>query len=289
MPIVTTSDGVKLFYVEAGSGFPLVMVHEFAGDYRSFELQLHHFARFYRCIAFNARGYPPSDVPKDLNSYSQERARDDIFDLFNALQLETAHIIGISMGAFAALHFGMAHPERVRSLVLGGCGYGADAAVRARFQEEVEKAAVRFETMDMKAAASAYASGPGRQQLLAKDPLGFAEFLANLGEHSPVGSAMTLRGVQGRRPSLFDLAESMKKMAVPVMVVTGDEDEQCLAPAMFMKRTIPASGLAVFPRTGHAVNVEEPGLFNRLIQQFFHQVEQGRWPVRQNGPQDRML
>jgi pimeloyl-ACP methyl ester carboxylesterase len=78
MPHLTTDDGVKLYYEEAGEGAPIVFVHEFAGDYRSWEHQLRYFGRRYRCIAYNARGFPPSDVPEGVDSYSQERARDDI-------------------------------------------------------------------------------------------------------------------------------------------------------------------------------------------------------------------
>jgi pimeloyl-ACP methyl ester carboxylesterase len=76
MPELATDDGVKLHYEEAGSGSPIVFVHEFAGDARSWEPQLRHFSRRYRCIAYNARGYPPSDVPEDVERYSQQsRAR----------------------------------------------------------------------------------------------------------------------------------------------------------------------------------------------------------------------
>ena len=66
MPTLTTDDGVKLYYEEAGSGAPIVFVHEFGGDHRSWEPQLRHFSRRYRCVAYNARGYPPSDVPQDV-------------------------------------------------------------------------------------------------------------------------------------------------------------------------------------------------------------------------------
>jgi pimeloyl-ACP methyl ester carboxylesterase len=289
MPTVTTTDGVKLFYIETGSGFPVIFIHEFAGDYRSYEWQLHHFSRQYRCIACNARGYPPSDVPNDLTAYSQERARDDIRDLLDALKIEQAHIVGVSMGGFAALHFGLMYPERARSLVLGGTGYGANPSSRAQFQNDAEQAAIMFETIDMRAAARSHADGPGRQQLRSKDPLAFAEFVANLSEHSPIGSAMTLRGVQKRRPSLYDLADQMKKMVVPVMVIAGDEDEPCVEPALFMKRTIPSAGLTIFPRTGHALNVEEASSFNRIVDDFFHQVEADRWPLRQPAPRGRIL
>ena len=106
MAYVTAGEGVKLYYEETGQGFPIVFVHEFAGDHRSYEPQVRYFARRYRCITYNARGYPPSDVPNDEPAYSQERARDDIRSVLDGLGIDLAHIVGISMGGFGALHLG---------------------------------------------------------------------------------------------------------------------------------------------------------------------------------------
>jgi pimeloyl-ACP methyl ester carboxylesterase len=126
MPHATAKDGVKLYYEAAGSGTPLLFIHEFAGDYRSWEPQMRFFARYFRCIAFNARGFPPSDVPEDPARYSQAHARDDVIAVLDHLKLDRTHIVGLSMGGFAALHAGIAYPERARSLVIAGCGYGAE-------------------------------------------------------------------------------------------------------------------------------------------------------------------
>jgi pimeloyl-ACP methyl ester carboxylesterase len=101
-----------------------------------------------------------------------------------------------------------------------------------------------------------------------------------LGEHSAKGSAYTMRGVQARRPSIYDLEDKLKQMMVPTLVVVGDEDDHCLQPGLFMKRVIPASGLAVMPKTGHTLNLEEPALFNSLVAEFLAQTEQGRWLPR---------
>jgi pimeloyl-ACP methyl ester carboxylesterase len=280
MPHVTSTDGVKLYYEEAGSGLPVIFVHEFAGDYRSYEAQMRYFSRRFRCIAYNARGYPPSEVPARPDQYSQERARDDIRDVLDGLKIERAHVAGISMGAFATLHFGLNYPERAISLVIGGCGYGAEAARRAQFEEESEAAAKRFETLGIEDAASSYAIGPTRVQFQNKDPRGWGEFQAMLKQHSPKGSALTLRGVQKRRPSLYDLIDKMKRLSVPTLLMTGDEDDPCLEASLMMKRAIPSAGLVVLPRTGHALNLEEPALFNRFVDEFFHQVESGRWVLR---------
>ena len=280
MPYVTADDGVKLYYEETGQGMPIVFVHEFAGDCRSYESQVRYFGRRYRCVAYNARGYPPSDVPDDEQSYSQDRARDDVRAVLDGLRIDQAHIVGISMGGFATLHFGMAYPSRARSLVVGGCGYGAEPGKRAQFQAEAEAAAARFESLGMTAAANAYALGATRVQLQNKDPRGWAEFRRMLTEHSARGSALTLRGVQKGRPSLFELVGQMQQIRMPTLIVAGDEDDPCIEASILMKRTIPAAGLVMLPRSGHTINLEEPPLFNRFLEQFFHQVESGRWQLR---------
>jgi pimeloyl-ACP methyl ester carboxylesterase len=280
MPHIATDDGVRLYYEEAGSGYPIVFVHEFAGDYRSYETQLRYFARRYRCIAFNARGYPPSDVPEDWEGYSQDRARDDIRAVLDGLNIAKAHVVGLSMGGFATLHFGFAYPERASALVVAGCGYGAQPDKRRQFAEETARTAAGIAERGMAEIAKTYGAGPTRVQLQNKDPRGYAEFMAQLAEHSTPGAANTMRGVQGRRPSLWDLVDEMKRLDVPTLVATGDEDDPCLEPGLLMKRTIRSAALVVFPNTGHALNLEEPDLFNRACDEFFHQVESGRWPRR---------
>lgn len=280
MPHVTTDDGVRLYYEEAGSGDPIVFVHEFAGDWRSYEIQMRFFSRRYRCIAFNARGYPPSDAPEDWQRYSQERARDDILSVLDGLEVGKPHIVGISMGGFATLHFGLQYPDRATSLVVAGCGYGAAPDKRRQFQEETAHTAQQIADKGMAEVAKTYGAGPTRVQLQNKDPRGYAEFMQQLSEHSTLGSANTMRGVQGRRPSLWELVDRMKRLEVPTLVATGDEDEPCLEPSLLMKRAIPAAALIVFPNTGHALNIEEPDLFNRTLADFFHQVESGRWRRR---------
>jgi pimeloyl-ACP methyl ester carboxylesterase len=280
MPHLTTDDNIKLYYEEVGSGIPIVFVHEFAGDVRSYEMQLRYFGQRYRCIAFNARGYPPSDVPDDGALYSQERARDDICAVLDALTIDKAHIVGLSMGGFAALHFGFTYSDRARSLVIAGCGYGAAPDQRAQFTAEAEAAAKQFEQAGMAKAAEGYALGPTRVQFQNKDPRGWQEFADQLAEHSAAGSARTMRGVQARRPSLFDLIDQMKTITAPTLIMTGDEDWPCLEPALLMKRTIPTAALVVMPNAGHTINLEDPIAFNQHIADFFHTVDIGAWRKR---------
>jgi pimeloyl-ACP methyl ester carboxylesterase len=271
--------GVKLYYEEVGEGVPLVFVHEFAGDHTSWRPQTRFFARRYRAIAYNARGYPPSDVPDDRAAYSQEQAVDDLRGVLDHLGIDRAHVCGLSMGGYATLHFGLTYPERARSLVVAGCGYGSGAD-RARFREDTAVVVRRFEQDGMAKVADFYSRGPTRVQFLDKDPQGWTEFRDRLAAGSARGHALTLQGVQMARPSVFDLGERLERLRVPTLIVTGDEDEPCLEPAIFMKRKIQSAGLLVLPKSGHTINLEESEAFNRAVLDFLTAVDAGRWPLR---------
>jgi pimeloyl-ACP methyl ester carboxylesterase len=280
MAFAETDDGVKLYFEETGRGAPVIFVHEFAGDCRSWEPQVRHFARRYRCITYNARGYPPSDVPDDPAHYTQARACADIKAVLDYLGIERAHIVGLSMGGFATLHFGLTYPETARSLVVAGCGYGAERERRAQFRAEAEACAESLERDGMKAFAAGYSLGPARVQFQNKDPRGWREFADLLAEHSARGAALTQLGVQRERPSLYDLEDKLATLTVPTLIVNGDEDEPCLIPGVYLKRTIPNAGLWVMPKTGHTMNLEEPVAFNHGLAEFFDLVEAGRWEPR---------
>lgn len=280
MSYASTDDGIRLYYEEAGAGTPIVFVHEFGGTYRSWEPQMRHFARAHRCITYAARGYPPSDVPPDFDAYSQRRAVQDIAAVMDAAKIDRAHVVGLSMGGFAALHFGLEFAQRALSLVVAGAGYGAEKQFEDYFRNVSLEVANQFERQGSKRFAETYALGASRVQFQNKDPRGWREFADLLGEHSAVGAANTMRGVQARRPSIYDLESRLRQMMVPTLVMTGDEDDHCLQPGLFMKKVIPACGLVVLPKTGHTLNLEEPDLFNRFVGDFITLAEAGRWPVR---------
>ena len=278
MPHVKVGD-VRLYYEEVGAGRPLVFVHEFAGDVQSWKPQLSFFARRYRAIAFNARGYPPSDVPDDVAAYSQAQAAADIVGVMDGLGIDQAHVCGLSMGGYAALHFGLGYPARALSITVAGAGYGSGSE-RETFRKDTELIARRFDDEGMAKVAEFYSRGPTRVQFLEKDPRGWQEFHDQLAAGSARGHALTLRGVQMSRPSIFDLGDQMSRCEVPTLIMSGDEDDPCLAAGSFMKRTLPRSGLIVLPKAGHAINIEEPAAFNAALLDFLSAVDAGRWPRR---------
>jgi len=279
MPYVAAADGTRLYYEEAGSGSPILFVHEFAADYAGWEPQMRYFSRRHRCVAYSARGYKPSETPA-AETFTVENFRDDALAVLDDLHIERAHLVGLSMGAYSALQVGLHRPERVRSLTLAGIGTGSDPAEIETFRQSNQKNAHVFETLGSAEAARIYAQSPNRIAFKVKDPRGFAEFVAALARHDAQGSAHTQRGFQGKRPSIYAFEDRLRHLAIPVLVIVGDEDDPCLQPSLFLKRNIPASGLAMFAKTGHVVNLEEPALFNETLAHFLALAEAGRWPPR---------
>lgn len=279
MPTITTSDGIRLYFEEAGSGDPIVFVHEFGGHHLSWEAQMRYFSRRYRCFTYQARGWPPSDVPPSEEAYSQSRAADDIADVMRGVGIGKAHIVGLSMGATAALEFAIRHPGKGLSITAAGAGSGAtrDPQEKERFAAEARGVADLIETEGISALGARYLNAPSRQQLKLKDPRGFDEFYRQFVEGASTGRALTMRGIQSRRAPMFERAAELAAITDPVLIVCGDEDDATLEVSLFMKRTIPRCGLMVFPRTGHGINLEEPAGFNTVVQDFIHAVEKDRW------------
>lgn len=272
--VIAHVNGVKLWYEITGNGFPVVFSHEFAGDYRSWAPQISFFSRRYKVIVYNNRGYPPSDIPTDPEAYSQDILIEDLYQLLLHLHIPKAHIVGLSMGGNVALNFGIKHPELCASLVIAGCGAGSTN--REHFEQNIKTIVNKLETEGMKNVAEFYSVGPTRVQFKLKDPKGWATFKEQLAEHSAVGSALTFRGVQRNRPTIFQLEDKLKHLRVPTLVLIGDEDEPCIEPAIFMKRHIPSAGLVVLPQSGHTINLEEPDLFNRMVLDFLTAVDGGK-------------
>ena len=279
MPKIKTADGVNLYYEEAGAGTPVVFVHEFAGDYRSWEPQLRRFARTHRCVTYSQRGYPPSDVPNDPARYGQDIARGDVVALMDALGIAKAHVVGHSMGAYTALHVGLRHRERCISVTAAGCGWGSlpDPAAREAMRKVAAETAKMFTEKGMAEAAAIYGDGPMRQPQKYKDPRGYAEFLRMLSEHSALGHALTMAMLQAKRPTFWDMEADLKKFSVPLLIIVGDEDESCLDGSIFLKRTVPTAALLVMPRSGHNNPTEEPAAFNAALADLFAAAEAGRW------------
>ena len=274
------ADGAKLYVEETGSGYPIIFVHEFGADHREWEAQVRYFSRQYRCVTFNARGYPPSEVPTSLDAYGWEHSRDDIAAVMRGLAIEKAHIVGLSMGAYACLQFGLHYPEMASALVVAGVGSGSPPEIQDAWRTQSLATGREYLEKGMHAMAELTAHSPTRIQLFKKDPRGWHEFVSHLREHSALGMSNTVSRYQALRPSLQAAGAALEALTLPVLLAVGDEDEPCLQTNLFLKQKIPGAGLWVCPNTGHAINLEEPAAFNAAVFEFLSLAERGQWPSR---------
>ena len=275
MPQAKTADGTSLYYESQGSGPAIIFVHELAGTCHSFDLQVAALKGSYRCITFNARGYPPSDVPSAVDSYSQDIAASDIGAVLDAAGEKDAHVMGVSMGSAAALQFTIAHPGRVRSAILCSIGSGSDAKPD-EYVANMEAMAARVEKNGMDQIRQNFTASPARQKLKEKSPAEYQKFLADLERFSVQGLTNTMRGVQKRRPPLYTHKDQIAALRVPALIVLGGIDQGCEKPSHFLAETLPGARLEILPNTGHGVNIEEPDRVNRMVAEFVGAVETKR-------------
>lgn len=270
-----TSDGFELYYEMHGSGPPIVLVHELGGSHASFLSQVEALAPRFTCITYNARGYPPSDVPPSPQSYSQDFAADDVACVLDAAGFAAAHMLGVSMGAAAVLQFALRSPARTRSLVLCSIGSGSDEPPGA-YQKTMEAQADFVEGAGGRALAEHMLQMPSRYRLKDKNAVEYQRFIDALAAVSPLGIANTMRGVQARRPPIYAHKQRVAGLDVPTLIVVGDEDQPCIRPSHFLHDTIPGARLETVASCGHLVNLEEPGIFNPMVSGFIAACEAKR-------------
>ena len=280
MPYAVASDKVRLYYEEVGSGTPILFVHEFAADHTNWEPQMRYFSRGHRCIAYAARGDTPSDVPPSPDLYTYKHFYTDALAVLDHLNIQKAHFVGLSMGSYSSLHVALNAPSRMLSMTLAGVGSGSNLEHLDAWRQQCRETADQFEKLGAVEVAKVTREAPARIPFLVKDPRGHADFYAALARHDSKGSANTMRSFQGGRPSIYTLAEAIRKVLTPALIICGDEDDACVEPSLFLKKQLPAAGLTFFPKTGHVLNLEEPALFNEMVQRFIALVEAGRWGVR---------
>ena len=280
MPYAVASDKIRFYYEEVGSGTPILFVHEFAADHTNWEPQMRYFSRGHRCIAYAARGYTPSDVPPSSDLYTYKHFYTDALAVLDHLNIQKAHFVGLSMGSYSSLHVALNAPSRMLSMTLAGVGSGSNLEHLDAWRQQCRETADQFEKLGAVEVAKVTREAPARIPFLVKDPRGHADFYAALARHDSKGSANTMRSFQGGRPSIYTLADAIRKVPTPALIICGDEDDGCVEPSLFLKKHLLASGLSFFPKSGHVLNLEEPALFNEMVERFVALAEAGRWGVR---------
>ena len=275
MATFITPDGVKLFYETQGKGPPILFVHEFGGDYRSWARQVSALKSKHLCITYIARGFWPSDAPDNEAAYGQRQASSDLLAILDHLELQAVHLVGTSMGSFTSLDVALNHPQRVLSLTLVGNSSGPrNDTETEHFRQNWIGEEVRLRQAHGPAGAvKVLRNDPAYQSCQARDPEGWAAYAANLEQQPVHGAIHLLKTLHWNRVSLFDEADRIGAFSKPVLLVTGADDYYLVGETnRFLKRTLPHCTHLHFEDTGHLANIERAPEFNTALDSHIEQA-----------------
>jgi pimeloyl-ACP methyl ester carboxylesterase len=249
-----------------GSGPTVVLAHGFGGSARNFGPQARALRPRYRVVRYDARGHARSGAPPAAEDYTPDAFAADLGRVLDEVGAERAVVGGLSMGAGTALRFALAHPERVRGLVLAAFPPGRDAA--GSFSAVAHEFADAIERDGLDAAGARFVWGPAS----GLDPEAARLVRQGFLEHPPDALAHTLRGVIAAQPSVAELAPRLADLAEPTLVVVGERDRLSLAPSRALAAALPHATLVVVEGAGHVVNLARPAAFNAALEEFFDAV-----------------
>lgn len=245
-------DNVRIFYEDSGDGMPILLSHGFGASTGMWDGQVEVFADRYRLIRWDMRGHGRTECPDDLGYYSQAHTADDMCALLDHLELETAVIAGHSLGGFMSLAFNVAHPDRVKALILQGCGpgYRSDSA---------------RETWNERAEARARSLVEGGLNALG----GASEVGASV-QGSATGLAMAARGILSQVDAR--VIDSLPGISVPTLIIVGDGDTYYLQGSDYMASRIPGAVNIRVANAGHGVNIDQPEVVNKAFAEFLGEL-----------------
>ena len=268
MPYAEGADGLKLWFEDRGEGHPVIWLHEFGGEPASWDFQLAHFSKSYRCITYAARGFQPSETPQATEMYGQNQATADVAAVLDHLNIGQAHLVGTSMGSFTSLDFALEHPERVLSLTLVGNSSGPRTDdERERYRRDWVGHEIRErERFGGRGAVAILERDPAYQSFQKNLPSVWRDYAKRLSAQSLTGSLNILKTLHWNRRSIWADEVRLRAITCPVLLVHGDEDYYLVGETNhYLEQVIPGASRILFESTGHLVNIERASRFNRLL------------------------
>jgi len=246
-------DGVSLYYEIHGTGPTILLSHGYSATSEMWREQVASLSRRHQLILWDMRGHGLTDSPDDPAAYSEQATVEDMAALLDAAGAKSAIVGGLSLGGYMSLAFYLAHPERVRALLLfdTGPGFKNDEA-RATWNQRAEETAHTFET-------------DGLASLRSK-----SREMAMSTHRSAAGLARAARGMLAQRDA--QVMKSLPNLRVPVLIIVGAEDTAFLAPTDYMAAKIPNARKIVLPQAGHASNLDQPKMFNQALEGFLESL-----------------
>jgi 3-oxoadipate enol-lactonase len=261
MPTVRVN-GIEMHYVDAGGGDPLLLIMGFGGDHQAWAFQVGPFSETYRVISFDNRGAGQSSVP-DV-PYSTRMMADDAVGLLDALGIERAHVLGVSMGAMIAQEVALNHPRRVRSLQLH-CTYARPDRYMLALTEAWRSMRVKATPEEWLRTVALWLFAP---VTFAERP-DFVEAVIQTGLANPHPFTLTGFVRQGDAVRGHDALDRLPGLGCPTLVSVAEHD--ILVPPRFARTVaaaVPKAELRVIDEAGHAYFWERPDVFNAMCLDF---------------------
>jgi 2-succinyl-6-hydroxy-2,4-cyclohexadiene-1-carboxylate synthase len=275
---VDAGDGLTLHVERDGSGMPLLLLHGFTGSTATWDALRDALRDRFGLVAVDLPGHGRSSAPEDAARYRLTRTADDLARVLDALGVDRAAVLGYSMGGRTALQFALAHPDRVRALVLESASPGiaddeerelriaSDAELAAAIERDgVEAFVDRWERLPLWASQNTLPAGVRarlRSERLAQRATGLANSLRGAGA--------------GVMPAV---TERLGEIAAPTLLVAGALDDRYVALGRTMRERIRHARLEIVPAAGHAVHLERPEPFAGIVAEFLETVPMGRSPA----------
>lgn len=260
-------NGVKYHVQLEGVGEPVLLLHGFTGSMQTWNTFIQDYKHCFQFISLDLLGHGLTEAPINSERYRMQEAAKDIKDILIALNIQSAHILGYSMGGRLALGFAVLYPEFVRTLILESSSPGlegeeerlsrahSDAQLAARIREYgVERFVDEWEKIPLFASQERLSDGKKaeiRQERLSHTSNGLQNSLLGMGT--------------GLQPSFWN---ELKEMDFPVLLLVGALDKKFVQLALRMQNCLNRCQFETINDTGHAIHVEEPKIFGRIVSEF---------------------
>jgi len=255
-----TANGIEMNYEIKGEGKNLVLIHGYSDNLNMWYNQVPEFSKHYQVLSYDARGFGKSEISK--GPYSMDLYADDLYALLKALNIDSACLVGYSMGGRIGLTLALKYPDMVTGLVFANSGVGGETTPEV---EEARKMMLEvLKQGDIQAIAEMMAVASFSPDFKEKDPKTFNKYKKIKLQNDPFPYVPIIEALFAAIENPPDLSQ----VKCPALIIAGESDGfMPLDVAQSMKNAISNAVLKVLP-TGHASAIEIPDEFNAAVLEF---------------------
>ncbi|RAK21074.1 2-succinyl-6-hydroxy-2,4-cyclohexadiene-1-carboxylate synthase [Anoxybacillus vitaminiphilus] len=256
------------YYVEIyGKGEPLLLLHGFTGSVETWKSFIPKWQDDKQLIMVDIIGHGLTDSPDEHERYKIERAAADLAGILQYFNIEKTNVLGYSMGGRLALTFAILYPHRVNKLILESSSPGlkSDEERRARIKSD-EALALEIETYGIKHFVEKWENIPLFSTQKRLPQIVQERIRTERLRNNAKGLANSLRGMgTGKQPSWWNRLSELK---MPTLLICGELDEKFCRIASEMARFMPNAVVSQISDSGHAIHVEQPEIFAKIVDEF---------------------